>query len=121
MKSRMKIWMKKGREVLSRNKAVLVRVAVMVVGAGFGHAASASTGSGMPWESALTQIQDSISGPVAGAISVCGIGAAGLTMVFGGEMNEWVKRLIYLVAACALMFGGGTLVQKLYSTSGALI
>ena len=111
---------KKVKEVVVKHRSLLLRAGVLVALGGAQYA-FASTGSGLPWESAFDSIQQSISGPVAGAISVAGIGAAGLTMVFGGELNEWVKRVIYLVGAGALMFGGSTIVSHLYATSGTLI
>ena len=61
---------------------------------------SASTGgTALPWEGPLQAIADSLTGPVAYVISVVGIVVAGAMLVWGGEINEFARRLIMLVVA----------------------
>ena len=40
----------------------------------------------------LTRLQQSLSGPVAGAIAIIALVAIGVTLVFGGEWNEFARR-----------------------------
>ena len=52
-------------------KALLARVVLaFVVGATLSHPAFASSGGSLPWEGPLQQIQQSITGPVAGFIAL---------------------------------------------------
>lgn len=69
--------------------------------------ASASTGgSGLPWEGPLSTIQSSLTGPVATAIAVIALFAAGAALVFGDEMSNFVKRVLIGVMALALLIAG---------------
>lgn len=65
--------------------------------------ASSSSGGGMPWESPLATLRTSLTGPVAGAVSLIAIVAAGATIIFGGELNEFVKRIAYLVLVLSVL------------------
>ena len=47
--------------------------------------ALASSGGGLPWEGPLQQIQESITGPVAGFIALAAVAVAGGMLIFGGE------------------------------------
>ncbi len=60
----------------------------------------------MPWDGGLTVLQQNLSGPTAGVISIIALFGAGAALVFGGEMNDFVKRLIYAIIAVALLVGG---------------
>lgn len=80
-------------------------------------AAFASSGTGMPWESALTKIQESINGPVSIAISLVAISAAGVSLYFGGDLQGFMRTACYLAVAIGLVVMSSNLLQKLYSTS----
>jgi type IV secretory pathway VirB2 component (pilin) len=66
-------------------------------------AAAAGGGGNLPWETPLTTIQTSITGPVAYAISLIAIVAAGATLVWGGEISEFTRRIIFVVLVIALI------------------
>jgi type IV secretion system protein VirB2 len=84
--------------------------------------ASAGTGGGaLPWESPLQTIADSISGPVAYAISLIGIVVAGAMLVWGGEINEFARRIIMLVLVISLIIFATQLLSTLFNVSGAVI
>ena len=80
-----------------------------------------AAGSNMPWEQPLTQILDSIQGPVAKVVSVIIIIVTGLTLAFG-ETSGGFRRLIQIVFGLSIafaassffltfvQFGGGALV-----------
>jgi len=53
--------------------------------------ASAAQAQGLPWEGPLAKLQASLSGPVAGAISIIAIVICGAALIFGGEINEFTK------------------------------
>ena len=83
------------------------------------HAASTG-GSGLEWETPLQKIRDSVAGPVAYAISLLGIVVTGAILVFGGEINEFVRRLIMLVLVISLMVFAADLLNTLFN-KGAVI
>lgn len=58
------------------------------------HAAGASSG-GMPWESPLQKLIDSLTGPVAIGVSILAIFAAGVALAFGGEINPVCTSVDY--------------------------
>jgi type IV secretion system protein VirB2 len=84
--------------------------------------AIAGTGGGaLPWESPLQTIADSISGPVAYAISLIGIVVAGAMLVWGGEINEFARRIIMLVLVISLIVFATQLLSTLFNVSGGVI
>ena len=82
--------------------------------------ASTST-TGLPWETPLQTVQQSLTGPVAAGISVVGIAGGGMALVFGGELSEFAKRACYAVIATGAIVGAGTLMSTLFSSSSAVI
>ncbi len=69
-------------------------------------AQAASGGGGLPWEGPLSTIQASLTGPVATAIAVISLFAAGAALVFGDEMSNFVRRVLIGVMALALLIAG---------------
>lgn len=85
------------------------------------HPALASSGGGsLPWESPLQQIQQSITGPVAGAIALAAVAIAGGMLIFGGELNDFARRLMYVVLVAGILLGA-TQIVALFGATGASI
>ena len=82
--------------------------------------AAASGGGGLPWETPLQTLRDSITGPVAYAISLMGVVVAGATLVFGGEINDFVRRIIMLVLVISLIIFSTNILSTLFN-AGAVI
>jgi len=82
--------------------------------------AATSSGQGLPWEDPLSKVRDSISGPVAYSISLLGLVAAGAALVFGGEINEFVRRIIMLVLVISLIIFASNILQDVFSKSAVL-
>lgn len=77
-------------------------------------APSAFAGASLPWDTAVTTIQNNLTGPVAAAISVVAFLAAGATLVFGGdELGNIAKRLLYIVLGIALIVLGNNFLAAL--------
>lgn len=109
---------------LSSNRDFAVRCLLMMVILMFvvSMPSFASTGSsGLPWETPLQTVTNSLTGPVALAISVAALFAAGAALVFGGEMGEFVKRALYAVMAIAFIVGGSAFINKVFNFTGALL
>lgn len=93
-----------------------------VIGADPAHAADASAGggAGLPWEGPMERLRQSISGPVAFAIALIGIIATGATLIWGGEVSEFSRRIIFVVlVVCLIVFANTLLTGALFS--GAMV
>lgn len=82
------------------------------------HAANA--GGALPWDTPLTTLKNDITGPVAFTISLLAMVACGAALVFGGEINEFVRRIIMLVLVAAFLVGATNLATALGIT-GAVV
>lgn len=77
-------------------------------------------GAGLPWEGPLDKLRRSISGPVAFVIALLGIIACGATLIWGGEVSEFTKRMIYVIlVVCIIVFANTLLTGVLFS--GAVV
>jgi type IV secretory pathway VirB2 component (pilin) len=82
--------------------------------------AAAGAGTGLPWEGPLSKIRQSISGPVAFVISLLGLIACGATLIWGGEVSEFLRRIIYLVLVISLIVFANTILTGVLF-SGAMV
>ena len=82
----------------------------------------AATGqTGLPWEAPLQTLQNSLSGPVAVLIAIIALAAIGVTLIFGGEWNEFARRGVFAVCAIALLVGGTVIMTTLFGVSAACV
>ena len=77
--------------------------------------ASAAAGGGLPYEAWLTK-----PGPVAFSVSLIGIVGAGGVLIFGGELNAFLRTLVFIVLVMALLVGANTMMSGLFGT-GAVV
>jgi type IV secretion system protein VirB2 len=107
---------------MSRKKAfvALTLVAATVVVALASPVLASTGGGGLPWEGPLQQIQESINGPVAGAIALAAMAIAGGMLIFGGELNDFARRLMYIVLVAGILLGASQIVG-LFGATGASI
>jgi type IV secretory pathway VirB2 component (pilin) len=84
-------------------------------------ASAAAGGQALPWEQPLTRLQQSLSGPVAGAIAIIALVAIGVTLVFGGEWNEFARRAVYAVCAIAFIISAAALLGGLFAVGAAVV
>ena len=77
----------------------------------------------LPFESALSTISDSLSGPVAMTIGVVAFLGAGAMFLFNPDMNNMLKVLLGVVMALGIMLGGKNLMEILYkpASTGCVI
>lgn len=92
---------------------------VLLMIASHAHAASGA-GGGLPYEDWLTRIRQSITGPVAFGISVIAIVAAGAMLIFGGDMNGFMKTLVFIVLVLAFVIAAQNTLSAITGT-GAVI
>lgn len=81
---------------------------------------SAFASAGMPWETPLEQIKNSITGPVALVVSLVAIVAVGITLIFGGDMQGFIRQMCYIVLVVGIIVCANTLLTKLYSGGDAV-
>ncbi|MGV1832704.1 conjugal transfer pilin TrbC [Agrobacterium vitis] len=107
---------------MSRKISILLTGATLVaISIGFTDPAFASSGGGgLPWESPLQQIQQSITGPVAGFIALAAVAIAGAMLIFGGELNDFARRLCYVALVGGVLLGA-TQIVALFGATGASI
>jgi type IV secretory pathway VirB2 component (pilin) len=83
-------------------------------------ATQSATGAGLPYESWLTALRGSVTGPVAFALSIIGIVIAGGVLIFGGDLNGFFRSLIFLTLVMALIIGANNMMSSFF-TGGAEI
>ncbi len=84
-------------------------------------ALASSSSSGLPWETPLQTLQQSLSGPVAMAVSIIGIVVCGGMLIWGGEINEFARRGAMLVLVIALLVGSNSVLSTLFSSASAVV
>jgi type IV secretory pathway VirB2 component (pilin) len=102
----------------SRHTAVFYVAAALLLGALLmaPHLALASEGTGgsLPYESWLTNLRNSVTGPVAFALSIIGIVIAGGVLIFGGDLNAFFRTLVFIVLVMALLVGAQNMMGTLF-------
>lgn len=79
-----------------------------------------AAGSGMPWETPLQNILQSIEGPVAKIVSVIIIIVTGLTLAFG-ESSGGFRRLIQIVFGLSIAFAASSFFLTFFSFGGGAL
>lgn len=103
-------------------KAVALLLAALFLGIALPIDAFASVGTGgsLPYESWLESLRNSVTGPVAFALSITGIVIAGGVLIFGGDLNGFFRTLIFLVLVMALIVGAQNVMSTFFGR-GAVI
>ena len=76
--------------------------------------ASEGTGGSLPYENWLTNLRNSVTGPVAFALSIIGIVIAGGVLIFGGDLNAFFRTLVFIVLVMALLVGAQNMMGTLF-------
>jgi len=83
--------------------------------------AGGAGGGGLPWETPLNKVAQSMTGPVALSISLIALMVAGGTLVFGGELSEFARRSCVAVLAIAFLVLGAGFMTTLFGVGGAVV
>jgi type IV secretory pathway VirB2 component (pilin) len=79
-----------------------------------------AAGGGMPWEGPLSQLSNSITGPVAGSIIAIAIVASGLTMAFAA--GQGMRQFAGIIFAGSIVGVGLLFFMGLFGlTAGAVL
>ncbi|MDP1701712.1 MAG: TrbC/VirB2 family protein [Aestuariivirga sp.] len=79
-----------------------------------------AAGSGMPWEAPLTQILESVEGPVARIVAVLIIIVTGLSLAFG-DTSGGFRRLIQIVFGLSIAFAATSFFLAFFSFGGGAL
>ena len=120
MKKRANVFSDRG---MNRKRAVLQALCLLIL-LGLCVAplamASSSNGGNLPYETWLTNLRNSMTGPVAFTLSLLGIIVAGGVLIFGGELNAFVRTLIFVVLVMGFLVGAQNMMSSFFG-QGALI
>ena len=97
------------------------KLAVASLVAAFAAASAHATTTGLPWEGPLTTLKDSLTGPVALAVSLIAILVCGCMLIFGGEIGDFAKRMVMLVLVIAVVVGGASMLTTLFGFTAAIL
>lgn len=76
--------------------------------------------SGMPWEAPLTQVLESIEGPVARIVAVIIIIITGLSLAFG-DTSGGFRRLIQIIFGLSIAFAATSFFLAFFSFGGGAL
>jgi type IV secretion system protein VirB2 len=112
---------KKRKNVNIAARIVFVAVLACLTGLFFSGTAEANTSANFPWDSALKQLADSLTGPVAFSLGlfmiVCGFCAVAFV---GSELGGWI-RWVAMAAILAGMLGAAPTVLSMFGLQSAII
>ena len=98
---------------------LLLLVAAFLV---FSPDAFAGPGEGgkLPYETWLTSLRASATGPVSFAFGIIGIVVAGGILIFGGDLNGFFRTMLGVVLVIALLVTANTIITDLFQTSAEI-
>ncbi|GHS92666.1 putative conjugal transfer protein TrbC [Planctomycetales bacterium] len=103
-------------------KRFLAALGVVVLAGLFLSPESFAAGAGLPYESAMTTLKTSLTGPVATGIAIIGICVAGGVLIFGGDLNGFFRTMCLIVLVAALLVCSTKILEAFYSdASGAVV
>jgi type IV secretion system protein TrbC len=83
---------------------------------------AATGGSGLPWETPLTTLSNSVTGPVAYSVSLIGIvGVGGILIFAGGQVNEFLRGVLFCVLVIAFIIASKNTLTAFGFAAGAEI
>jgi type IV secretion system protein VirB2 len=103
---------------IRRKRLPLGTLAVVAIALAMPSMAHATTtGGSLPWDTPLQTLETDIKGPVAYGLALLGIVASGGMLIFGGEISEFTRRLMYVVLVAAIILGAASLLTTLFTTA----
>ncbi len=108
------------RTLLRRGGAVSTRLQLALVSLLFWPGLAHAAGSNMPWEQPLTQILNSVQGPVAKIVAVIIIISSGLALAFG-ESSGGMRRLIQIVFGLSIAFAASSFFLTFFNFAGGAL
>lgn len=85
------------RFTISHRLLLVMGIVLLLISTHPAFATDTTVGGGLPFDTWLKKIQDSVSGPFAFAAAIIGLVGAGAALIFGGEMNGFLRSMIFVV------------------------
>jgi len=104
----------------TNTKFCLALFIVFLLVAGNDAYAGTATGGSLPYESWLTSLRDSVTGPVAFTLSIIGIVVAGGVLIFGGDLHGFFRTLIFLVLVMAFLVGAQNMMTTFFGNAAVI-
>ena len=100
---------------LKHNKNIfLIFVAMMLFSIAIHSAWAANTsGGGLPSDAWFTKLIQSVTGPWAITFAIVGIFGAGATLIFGGDINSFLRTIVFLILVLSLVISAQNLLTAL--------
>ncbi len=98
----------------------IIRIATVAAAIALLATPAYASGSGMPWETPLQSIVDSITGPVARGAAVIAIVLAGITIIFS-EGGGGVRKLAFVGLGIAIMFAAVSFFLDFFGFAGGAV
>jgi type IV secretory pathway VirB2 component (pilin) len=105
---------------LINHRVLLALFILMFLVAGNEAYAGTATGGSLPYESWLTSLRDSVTGPVAFTLSIIGIVVAGGVLIFGGDLNGFFRTLIFMVLVMAFLVGAQNMMTTFFGNAAVI-
>lgn len=88
---------------ISNKTMLLLGIALLLMLSTHPALASNTSGGGLPFDEWFTKIRQSVTGPFAFTAAIVGLVATGATLIFGGDMNGFMKTLIFIVLVMSFL------------------
>jgi type IV secretory pathway VirB2 component (pilin) len=109
------------QELRTRTTQVTLIVTLLIASTAAAHALSlGGLGGGMPWEGPLSQLLDSLTGPVARVVGAVAIIATGIGIAFS-EGGSMMKKVLWLVLGLTIAFSATSWGLGFMGFSGGLL
>ena len=79
-----------------------------------------ATTTGMPWETPLAKVQESLTGPVAYSVVIISIVAAGVLSFINRQTEGIFHTIIGIIIVAALIFGAVSIVNLAFPSASGL-
>lgn len=100
-----------------RSLLCLCLIVVIMLVASNDAVAGTTAGGSLPYESWLTSLRNSVTGPVAFTLALVGIVVAGGVLIFGGDLNGFFRTLIFIVLVMALLVGAQNMMTTFFGAA----
>jgi type IV secretion system protein VirB2 len=91
--------------------AILLALVLLVPHPAF---ASEGTGGGLPYENWLVNLRNSVTGPVAFSLPMIGIVVSGGVLIFGGDLNGFVRSMFFVVLVMSFLVGAQNMMSSFF-------
>jgi len=81
---------------------------------------ASGTSGGLPYEDWLTQLGNSVTGPVAFALSLIGIVVSGGVLIFGGDLNGFFRTMVFIVLVMCLLVGARNVMSSFFGAGAEI-